>query len=139
MKENNIHEIILSTKEKEELVDITEEVKKAVTLSKVVEGICVVYAVHSTAAIMINENADVNLQKDVIKAINKMVLQHDNYAHDKVDDNAAAHIKATLIGPSKTVPIIDGELTLGSWQDIFLFEFDGPRKERRIIVQIISQ
>lgn len=133
-----MHEITLNTSKEHELIDITDEVRKIVRLSKIKEGLCAVYAPHATAAITINENADPNLPKDILKAISKIVPEHDCYEHDKIDDNAAAHIKSTIIGVSKTIPIIDSELSLGSWQDIFFCEFDGPRKGRRVMVQILE-
>lgn len=133
-----MHEISLSTSKKNEFVNITDDVKKIVELSKAKRGICVVYASHSSGAITINENTDPNIPLDIMGALNKIIPERDNYGHDKIDDNAAAHIKATLIGPSQSIPIIDGELVLGSWQDIFFCEFDGPRKGRTIIVQIVE-
>ncbi len=133
-----MQEITLNTSKEQDMVDITEEVRKIVRLSKVKEGLCIVYAPHATGAITINENADPNLPNDILKAINKIVPEHDGYEHDKIDDNAAAHIKSTLVGASKAIPIIDSELALGSWQDIFFCEFDGPRKGRRVIVQVLE-
>ncbi len=133
-----MQEITLNTSKEQDMVDITEEVRKIVRLSKVKEGLCIVYAPHATGAITINENADPNLPNDILKAINKIVPEHSDYKHDKIDDNAAAHIKSTLVGASKAIPIIDSELALGSWQDIFFCEFDGPRKGRRVIVQVLE-
>jgi len=129
--------ITLSTSKKHELIDITNKVKEIVKKSKIKQGICFLYSPHATAAITINENADPNIQTDIIKAINKIVPEHDNYLHDAIDNNAAAHIKSTLIGVSKTIPISNGELQLGTWQDIFFCEFDGPRSNRNIIVEIV--
>jgi len=134
-----MHTITFSTSKKHELIDITSKVKEIVKNSKIKRGICFLYVPHATAAITINENADPNIQTDIIKAINKIVPEHDNYLHDSIDNNAAAHIKSTLIGVSKTIPIEDGKLQLGTWQDIFLCEFDGPRSNRNIIVKMIEQ
>jgi len=100
---------------------------------------CFIYVPHATAAVTINENADPNITKDIIKAINKIVPEHDNYLHDSIDNNAAAHIKSTLIGVSTAIPISSGHLQLGTWQDIFLCEFDGPRSHRKVIVEIIKK
>lgn len=130
--------ITLSTSKKHELIDITSKVKEIVKTSKVKEGICFLYVPHATAAITINENADPNIQTDIIKAINKIVPEHDNYLHDSIDNNAAAHIKSTLIGVSKSIPISNGKLQLGTWQDIFFCEFDGPRSGRKIIIETIN-
>ena len=131
--------ITISTSQKWELIDITGDVEGIVKNSKVEEGICFIYVPHATAAITINENADPNITTDIIKAINKMVPEHDNYLHDSIDNNAAAHIKSTLIGVSTSIPISGGQLQLGTWQDIFLCEFDGPRSHRKVIVEIIKK
>lgn len=129
--------IQIKTTKKEELIDITKEIEKIVKESKVEEGICQIYARHATAAIIINENADPNIQSDILQALNKIIPAHDNYKHDQIDNNAASHIKASLLGPSETIPIQSNELQLGTWQDIFLCEFDGPR-DRTIIIQLLS-
>ena len=129
-------EIMISTSKKHELVDITSEVKEIVRNSKVKEGICFIYVPHATAGITINENADPDIKEDIIKAINKIVPEHDNYKHDAIDNNAAAHIKSTIVGVSKAIPISNGELHLGTWQDIFFTEWDGPRSNRIIIVKV---
>ncbi|MEA2036642.1 MAG: secondary thiamine-phosphate synthase enzyme YjbQ [Nanoarchaeota archaeon] len=131
--------ITISTSKKHELIDITPEVKEIVSKSKIKEGICFIYVPHATAAITINENADLNIQQDIIKAINKIVPEHDNYLHDSIDNNAAAHIKSTLIGPSESIPLSNCQLQLGTWQDVFFCEFDGPRSDRKIIVKILSK
>jgi len=128
-------EFTISTRKKQELIDITEQVKEAVTDSGVADGLCNVYVSHATAAIAVNENADPNITLDFIDALDKTV-ESGVWRHDEVDGNAAAHIKATLVGPSETIPISDGKLKLGTWQDIFLCCFDGPRK-RRVTVTII--
>jgi len=131
--------ITLSTSKKHELIDITSQVEEIVKNSKVKEGICFIYVPHATAAVTINENADPNIQTDIIKAVNKIVLEHDNYLHDSIDNNAAAHIKSTMIGVSEAIPINDGSLQLGTWQDLFFCEFDGPRSNRKVIVKVIKQ
>ncbi len=131
--------ITLSTSKKHELIDITSQVESIVRDSKVTEGICFIYVPHATAAVTINENADPNIQNDVIKAINKIVPEHDDYLHDTIDNNAAAHIKSTLIGVSTVIPIHNGVLQLGTWQDCFFCEFDGPRSSRSVLVEIIGK
>lgn len=130
--------IQIRTSKKEELIDITEKIKKIVKESKIQEGICNIYARHATAAVIINENADPNIQDDILKALNKMIPAHDNYKHDIIDNNAAAHIKATLLGPSETIPIKNNELQLGTWQSVMLVELDGPRPNREIVITIAS-
>jgi len=131
-------EITLSTKEHEEIVDITDKVQKIVSEFKVKNGLCNVFAMHATAAIIINENYDSNLRSDIIKALNKSIPEKDNYLHDRIDNNAASHIRATILGPSETIPINNGKLQLGTWQQIAFFELDGPRSERKIVVSVIN-
>jgi secondary thiamine-phosphate synthase enzyme len=130
--------ITISTSKKHELIDITDKVQTIVTNSKIKKGICHIYIPHATAAITINENSDPNIKTDIIKAINKIVPEHDNYLHDSIDNNAAAHIKSSLIGVSINIPIYGNKLQLGTWQDIFFCEFDGPRSNRNIIIEIIK-
>ena len=134
-----MEQIVISTSKKHQLIDITAKIEEIVKKSKVKEGICFVYVPHATAAITINENADPNIQMDIIKAINKIVPEHDNYLHDRIDNNAASHIKSSLIGSSEHIPIYGNKLMLGRWQNIFFCEFDGPRSKRNIIVEIIKK
>jgi secondary thiamine-phosphate synthase enzyme len=129
-------EFTISTTKKQDMIDITHQVKEAVAGSGVDSGLCNVYVSHATAAIAINENDDPNITLDVLDALDAAVPQG-KWRHDAVDGNAAAHIKAAIVGPSETIPIKKGELQLGMWQDIFLCCFDGPRK-RRITVTVIK-
>lgn len=131
-------EITISTRSKTELIDITEEVTKAVSESGVKEGICQIYTPHATAGIIINENYDPNICQDFLDAMDKMVPDG-VWRHDRVDGNGSAHIKAAIIGPSETIPIKDGKLQLGTWQSPMLVDFDGPRHGRRVIINIIAK
>ena len=128
----------IKTNEKVEFINITPEVKKFVKESKISDGACLVYTTHTTSGITINENEDPNIVGDIIKSINKIVKEDDNYEHNKVCNNAAAHIRASIIGPSELIPIENNELQLGTYQDIFFCEFDGPR-DRTIILKIIRE
>lgn len=132
------HTFHVETDKKHAILDITREVAAAVRASGCKDGLCAVYTPHATAAIAINENDDPNIGVDLLRALDKMVPEHDGWLHDRVDDNAAAHIKAAILGPSETIPIIDGKLALGTWQNVFLCELDGPRASRRVIVTIWS-
>ncbi|MBI1969573.1 YjbQ family protein [Candidatus Woesearchaeota archaeon] len=132
-----IQEFQISTRAEESIVNITEQVERIVAEGKVKEGICVVYVPHATAAIVINEGADSNVGNDLLTALNKMVEKHGGWLHDTIDNNAHAHIKASLLGPSETVIIKNGKLQLGTWQSIFLCDFDGPR-ERKVIVKVLE-
>lgn len=129
--------INISTSKKQKLIDITGEINSIVRKSKVKEGLCSIFAMHATAAIIINENADSNICLDTIDALNDLIPSG-KWRHDKLDGNADAHIKSTILGPSETIPIKNGELQLGTWQAISLFELDGPRSNRKIVVTIIG-
>ncbi len=124
-----------TTSKAQELVDITYEVAKLV--KDVKKGLCNVFVTHATAAIIINENYDPNICTDFLDALNKSFPDHAGYRHDLVDNNAGAHIKAALLGPSETIHIKDGKLVLGTWQSLMLVDLDGP-KRRNIRVEIIS-
>ena len=127
----------ITTSKKQELVDISKEVEKIVKESKVKEGICFIYVQHTTAAIIINENYDPNICDDVLEALNNLIPEG-KWKHDRVDNNAAAHIKASIVGPSEIIPIKNGRLCLGNWQSPMLMELDGPRSDRKVIVEILS-
>lgn len=118
--------IRVQSNSKTEMIDISSQVKKVVGEENIESGMCVVYCPHTTAGITINEAADPSVRKDIISELNKIVPFEDGYSH--LEGNAAAHIKASVIGESVTVPVEDGALTLGTWQGIFFCEFDGPRR-----------
>ena len=127
----------LETERPEQSVDITERVKALVAGAGVTRGVCQVMVLHSTAAIVVNETADPNIGLDVIGALGAMVPTKNDWLHDKIDDNAHSHVKASLLGPSELIPIEQGELVLGTWQGIWFFEFDGPRT-RTVAVHIVA-
>ena len=127
-------DIKIHTQKTQEMVDITAQVAEVVRQAGVRTGLCMVYVPHATAAVVINENADPNVCQDILDALGRMVPEG-AWRHDRVDNNAAAHIKATILGPSETVPVRDGSLQLGTWQSLMLVEFDGPR-ERTLIVEV---
>lgn len=128
-----IRHLRVTTNSRTELVDITQPIQRLVAESGVRSGVCCIYVPHTTAAITINENTDPNVGRDILKELNKVIPFDDNYGH--TEGNSAAHIKSSIIGVSKTVPIEDGRLALGTWQAVFFCEFDGPR-ERRVFVKI---
>jgi secondary thiamine-phosphate synthase enzyme len=128
-----MREIRISTTSRTELLDITGEVQKAVAESGVRDGVCHVYVPHTTAGITINENADPSVRQDILMELNKIVPFQDNYRH--LEGNAAAHIKASIVGSSETILVDAGKLLLGTWQGIFFCEFDGPRS-RRVITRV---
>ena len=130
---------ILSVKTdvREGLYDITEEVKKVVTESRVVQGTVSVYVQGATAAIMVQENWDDSVQRDVINLLGRLIPKG-VWEHDRQDGNADAHLKAGLVGPGEVIPIVNGKLGLSTWQNIFLCEFDGPRGVRKIVVTVTA-
>jgi secondary thiamine-phosphate synthase enzyme len=130
--------LTLSTGQREELVDITTRVAEVVRRSGVRDGLVSVYAQGATAAVMIQENWDQSVQTDVVELLRKLIPRG-VWRHDAQDGNGDAHLKAGLVGPSETIPLIDGQLGLSTWQNVFLCEFDGPRRERRVIVTVLSE
>lgn len=119
---------------REELVEVTSEVRQKLKESGLKEGICVLYVQHTTAGLTVNENADPDVQTDMLHALRTLLPQHGmNFRHG--EENSDAHIKASLTGSSVTVPFHNGELLLGRWQGIFLCEFDGGR-ERQVIMML---
>jgi secondary thiamine-phosphate synthase enzyme len=127
----------LETREAQASFDITDRVREIVKRAGVARGLCQVMVLHSTCAVVVNETADPNIGRDVLDALSRSVPTDGSWLHDEIDDNAAAHVKASLLGPSELLPIVDGELLLGTWQAIWLFEFDGPRT-RRVAVHVLA-
>ena len=127
----------VSTHERAQLVDITTQVVAVVSRSGIRNGLVSVYAQGATAAIMIQENWDESVQTDVVHLLQKLIPRG-VWLHDQQDGNGDSHLKSGLVGPSETIPLINGEPGLSRWQNIFLCEFDGPRSERTIVVTVIS-
>jgi secondary thiamine-phosphate synthase enzyme len=118
----------VKTRSRTEFRDITDQLQRVVADSDVEQGFCRVFVPHTTAAVTINENADPAVQRDILKELNKIVPFEDDYSH--AEGNSAAHIKSSLVGCSLTVLVEDGRLALGTWQGIYLCEFDGPRNRQ---------
>jgi secondary thiamine-phosphate synthase enzyme len=129
--------IRLETDVREGLVDITPQVRDLVQRSGIRDGLVAVYAQGATAAIMIQENWDDSVQTDVVDLLRKLIPRG-VWRHDAQDGNGDAHLKSGLVGPSEVVPLIDGELGLSTWQNIFFCEFDGPRRERTVVCTVIE-
>ena len=129
--------IQVQTGQREELVDITGQVEEAVRKSGIDNGLVMLYVQGATAAMMIQENWDDSVQTDVVNLLRKLIPRG-VWLHDQQDGNGDAHLKAGLVGPSETIPVIDGKLGLSQWQNVFLCEFDGPRSERRVVCTIIK-
>jgi secondary thiamine-phosphate synthase enzyme len=128
----------VSTTQHKQCVEITESVREIVREAKVESGLCHVMALHATAAIVINENDDPCIGTDLIAALDRMIPDHAGWQHDRVDNNAQAHIKAAILGPSETIAIENSDLVLGTWQGIILVELDGPRTRRTVSVRIVA-
>jgi len=126
----------VSTHSSTEMVNITSQVQNELKQSEIKSGVCTVYVPHTTAGITINEGADPAVVRDMVMELNKIVPLQDGYTH--AEGNSAAHIKTSLFGSSVQIPVEDSRLTLGTWQSVFLCEFDGPRN-RRVIVQVIGK
>lgn len=130
------HSIHFATRRAQELVDITERVRAIIKNSGAQNGLINVYAQGATAAIMIQENWDESVPLDVVSLLRKLVPPG-VWLHDQQDGNGDAHLKAGLVGPSETIPIIDGKLGLSTWQGIFFCEFDGPRSSRTVVCTVL--
>ncbi len=125
----------VTTREHTQMIDITGRIREIVNASGVQEGLCTVFIPHTTAAVTINENADPDVQLDFIKEINKIVPWNDGYRH--YEGNSAAHLKSSIMGFSETVILHEGQLLLGTWQGVYLLEYDGSRT-RKVYVKILQ-
>jgi secondary thiamine-phosphate synthase enzyme len=126
----------IETTRKTETLDITERIAEKVTESKIREGICVVTVAHTTAAVFVNENADPDVQRDLLTTLARLVPDEGDYRH--AEGNGPAHIKSVLVGGDITIAIRDGGLDLGRWQGIYFVEFDGPRT-RSATVTVVGE
>ncbi len=130
-----LKKIEIQTSKRCELIEISKQVKEAISDSNINDGIVTVYTPHTTAAITINENADPDVVEDILMEVNRMIPFNDGYQHN--EGNSAAHIKSSLFGVSETIFLENGELLLGTWQGIYFCEFDGSRY-RKALVKIIE-
>lgn len=128
----------LNTGKRKELVNITKEVRRAVSESGIRDGICTVYTMHSTSAVIVNEDEG-GLKSDIIAKIGEDFPQERGWAHNRIDDNADAHLAGAYLGPSVTVPVEGGQPDLGTWQSVFFLELDGPRTGRRVVIQVMGE
>lgn len=131
-----IHEINLRSSKRDEMIDITSQVQRIIAQEVVLEGLAVVYAAHTTAGITINENADPDVTRDLLRRLDEIV-PWDMATDRHGEGNSAAHLKASMVGASQTVIICNGLLLLGTWQGIYFCEFDGPRS-RTCFVKIVE-
>lgn len=126
----------INTRSSTEMVNITTQVQNELGKAEIKNGICTVFVPHTTAGITINEGADPDVADDMIMEINKIVPLQDGYKH--AEGNSAAHLKTSFFGSSVQIPVENGRLSLGTWQAIFICEFDGPRN-RRVVVQVLGK
>lgn len=123
-----VRRLNLKTNKKVEFIEITAEIKKILKEKNIKSGNLQIHIPHTTAAVTINENADPDVKRDMIKEINKLIPFKDNYSH--LEGNSAAHIKSNLFGVDQNLIIEDHKLLLGTWQGIYFCEFDGPRSRK---------
>jgi len=127
--------LTVQSRQRVELIDITSQVQELVAQHKITSGACLIFVPHTTAGIFINENADPDVERDILAALSRLVPRNGDYFHQ--EGNSDAHIKAILTGSSVLVPIAQGRLDLGTWQAIYFAEFDGPRR-RQVIVTFLD-
>jgi len=120
--------LTVKSKTRTQLIDITAEIQKTVRSSGIIEGLCMLYVPHTTAAVTINESADPSVASDIMMVLDEVIPWKADYHH--LEGNSPAHIKSTLVGASEIIAIENGSLVLGTWQGIFFCEFDGPRTRK---------
>lgn len=130
-----LEKIKVDTQKRCQLVDITNQIKKVIGKQKIKEGILHIFCPHTTAAVTVNENYDPSVQTDISETLSKLIPHHAGYAH--TEGNADAHIKAALMGSSRILFIQNSKIAFGSWQGIYLCEFDGPRT-REVWIKITT-
>lgn len=128
--------IKLVTEYKTQMIDITDKVKEAVIKSGVKNGLCSVFTPHTTSSVLLFENVDPNLQRDLLTELKKWAPSTKEYSHK--GENGHAHLKSALTGASVTIPVIDAQPLFGEWQGIFFVGFDGPRDLREVHVTVIN-
>ncbi len=133
-----VKELRYTSRRQVEVIDITSDVESAVNESGVKNGIVLVFAPHATAAIILNEDES-GLLKDIEDKILELFPRRGNYRHNLIDDNANSHLASAFLGQSKVIPLVNGSLIRGTWQNILLVELDGPRASRRVVVEVIGE
>ena len=130
-----MEQIEVSTRGHQAFHDITNEVQGAVSRSGIKEGVCFVFCPHTTAGVTLNENWDPTVQQDIGVGLDAISPRRPEYQHG--EGNSPAHLKSSLVGAAQFVPIAGGKLVLGTWQGVYLAEFDGPRR-RKVIVKVMA-
>ncbi|WP_456482849.1 secondary thiamine-phosphate synthase enzyme YjbQ [Methanopyrus kandleri] len=130
-------ELRIKSERRVQVIDVTDQVREKVRESGVEEGIAHVYSWHTTAAVIVNE-PESGLLRDIVNKLEELVPRGAGYEHDRIDNNADAHLRALLLGSSVTIPVSDGDLVLGTWQSVLFVELDGPRS-RRLLVTVVGE
>jgi len=128
--------ITIRTRARQELVDITGEIEEAIRKTGFKNGLVNIFTPHTTAAVIVNENYDPSVARDILHTLEKIVPSSGKYTH--LEGNAHAHIKSSIIGSSRLIPVQDGKLQLGTWQGVFFCEFDGPRT-RQVWISFLKE
>lgn len=128
----------LKTSERFQIVDITREVERVVAESGVKNGICIIHAPHATAAIVLNEHEQ-GLIRDILSKLRELFPPEADWLHNRIDDNAHAHVASAFIGSTRVLPVVNSRLVRGTWQNVFFVEMDGPRPRREILVEILGE
>jgi len=121
---------------REEMIDITEEIRRVVAASGIDEGICNIFVLHTTAGVTVNEGADPDVRRDILAFLGRLVPHDTPFRH--AEGNSDAHVKSMLTGISAAIPVSGGKLLLGTWQSVYFCEFDGPRRRRAAVVVVSS-
>jgi len=132
-----VKEFTVSTKSREDIVNITREVEKIVAESGIKNGIVLVYVPHATALLIVNED-EPGLRTDYLNKLLQVFPRDGQYLHNRIDDNANAHLASAMVGSSRIFPLVNGRIVRGTWQEILLVDMDGPRT-RRVIVEVLGE
>ncbi len=132
-----VKEFTVSTSGREDIVNITRLVEEAVRESGIRNGLVLVYVPHATALLIVNED-EPGLRKDYLSKLLQLFPRHGEYLHNRIDDNANAHLASAFVGSSRIFPLVDGRIVRGTWQEILLVDLDGPRT-RRVVVEVIGE
>jgi secondary thiamine-phosphate synthase enzyme len=131
-------EILLNTRSRKEIINLTPRVREVVKKGGIKDGVCLVFSTHSTTAVTINEDEE-GLKADLLAKLEEDFPEERGWLHNRIDDNADAHLAGAVMGPSVLIPVTEGELRLGTWQSILFLELDGPRPRRKVLVQVIGE
>ena len=130
-------EFVISTSKRHEVIDITTKVEDFIRNAQIENGVCIIHVPHATLAVITDED-EPGLNQDYIAQFLRIVPENNNYKHDKIDNNAHSHILSAILGANKMFPIRNGALVRGTWQNILLIELDGPRSQRKVVLEALG-